>query len=163
MGLGNSPIGQISQLAPIAVFAYARPDHFARVMEALAKNSEATAASLFVYSDAPRNAAAADRVAEVRSCAHAIKGFGSVEVIEQHSNQGVAKSIINGVTDLTGRFGKVIVLEDDLLPSPHFLAYMNDALNCYEKDERIISVHAYSYPVEEKLPETFFLRGADCW
>jgi hypothetical protein len=150
-------------LAPIAVFAYNRPDHFRRVTEALARNPEASASRLFVYSDAPKNAAAAEGVAQVRSHAHGIKGFGSVEVIEHRSNQGVARSIINGVTDLAATFGKVVVLEDDLLPSPHFLAYMNDALDSYEHDDRVISVHAYSYPVSSVLPETFFLRGADCW
>jgi len=150
-------------LAPIAVFAYNRPDHFRRVTDALAQNPEATASRLFVYSDAPKNAAAAERVAQVRSHARSVKGFSSVEVIEQQLNQGVARSIINGVTDLTARFGKVVVLEDDLLPSPHFLRYMNDSLQRYADEDRVISVHAYCYPVAEKLPETFFLRGADCW
>jgi len=150
-------------LAPIAVFAYNRSDHFRRVTEALARNPEATASRLFIYSDAPKNASAAERVAQVRSHARNIKGFGSVEVVEQQSNQGVARSIINGVTDLATKFGSVIVLEDDLLPSPHFLAYMNDALCFYANDDRVISVHGYSYPVSTKLPDTFFLRGADCW
>lgn len=150
-------------LAPIAVFAYNRPDHFRRVTDALAQNAEATASRLFVYSDASKNADAAERVAQVRSHARGIKGFGSVEVIEQHSNQGVARSIINGVTDLTARFGKVVVLEDDLLPSPHFLAYMNTALDLYENAEEVACVAAYFFPVDTPLPPTFFIRGADCW
>jgi hypothetical protein len=40
---------------------------------------------------------------------------------------------------------------------------MNDALEYYEKEERVISIHGYIYPVKVNLPETFFLRGADCW
>jgi hypothetical protein len=40
---------------------------------------------------------------------------------------------------------------------------MNDALNLYEKEEKVISIHGYNYPVKAKLPEYFFLRGADCW
>ena len=60
------------------------------------------------------------------------------------------------------RCDKVIVLEDDLVTSPHFLQYMNDGLGIYERDDRVISIHGYSYPVHGKLPETFFLRGADC-
>jgi hypothetical protein len=27
----------------------------------------------------------------------------------------------------------------------------------------VISIHGYVYPVRDKLPETFFLRGSDCW
>ena len=40
---------------------------------------------------------------------------------------------------------------------------MNDALNIYKDNETVISIHGYTYPVSGNLPETFFLRGADCW
>ena len=152
-----------TRFAPIALFAYNRPDHLARVAQALARNPEAIASPLFVFSDAPKKEAAVEAVREVRALAHRTKGFASVEVIEQSANQGVARSIIQGVTRLTADFGRVIVLEDDLQPSPHFLRYMNDALHAYADDERVISIHAYTYPVSGELPETFFLRGADCW
>lgn len=151
------------KVAPIALFAYNRPEHFLKVATALARNAEASSSSLFIFSDAPRSDAAIASVAEVRKAAKNITGFGSKTIIEQPHNKGLARSIIDGVTQLTGEFGSVIVLEDDLLPSPHFLRYMNDALDLYADDDRIISIHAYSYPVSEPLPETFFLRGADCW
>ena len=153
----------IADIAPIALFAYNRPDHMLRSVEALAKNPEAVRSRLFVFSDAPKSISAVEQVTRVRALSHEIKGFLSVEVIEQADNQGVARSIIQGVGRLVEQFGKAIVLEDDLLPSQHFLEYMNRALDRYEHDERVISVHAYSYPVSGVLPETFFLRGADCW
>jgi hypothetical protein len=40
---------------------------------------------------------------------------------------------------------------------------MNEGLRLYENDELVISIHGYIYPVKEKLPDTFFLRGADCF
>lgn len=129
----------------------------------LARNPEAARSRLFVFVDAPTSEAVAPKVSEVRSLARKLAGFAAVEVIEQSINQGVANSIIHGATRLTAEFGQVIVLEDDLLPSTHFLRYMNDALQRYASDDRVISVHAYSYPVATPLPRTFFLRGADCW
>ena len=150
-------------LAPIALFAYNRPRHLARVADALARNPEADRSRLVVYSDAAKSAASAEDVAAVRAVAKGVKSFLSVEVVEQTENKGIAQSIIDGVGDLVSRFGRVIVLEDDLLPSQHFLRFMNGALDLYEGDERVASVHGYSYPVPERLPETFFLRGADCW
>jgi len=150
-------------LAPIALFVYNRPDHLSRVATALARNAEAARSRLFVFVDAAKSPAAEPQVSEVRVLAHRLSGFSSVEVIEQSSNQGVARSIVHGVTRLTAEHGRVIVLEDDLLPSANFLQYMNDALRRYADDDRIISVHAYSYPVPDRLPDTFFLRGADCW
>jgi hypothetical protein len=150
-------------LAPIALFVYNRPDHLTQVAKALAHNREASMSKLFIYSDAPKSAAAEEKVAAVRSVARSITGFQSVDVVEQSVNLGVARSIIHGVNKLAVQYGRVIVLEDDLLPSPYFLRYMNDALNFYEHDDQVISVHGYTYPVKEDLPETFFIRGADCW
>jgi hypothetical protein len=40
---------------------------------------------------------------------------------------------------------------------------MNEALNIYRHNDTVISIHGYVYPLKSKLPETFFLRGADCW
>ena len=45
----------------------------------------------------------------------------------------------------------------------HFLRFMNDGLDRYADDERVASIHAYIYPLARPAPETFFLRGADCW
>ncbi|HEY8733031.1 MAG TPA: hypothetical protein VIL90_00605, partial [Puia sp.] len=71
--------------------------------------------------------------------------------------------IVQGIRQIISEFGKVIVLEDDLLTSPSFLYFMNEGLRIYEKDENVISIHGYLYPVNKQLPATFFLRGADCW
>lgn len=47
--------------------------------------------------------------------------------------------------------------------SPYFLNYMNDALNLYENEKSVASIHGYIYPVKKDLPESFFIKGADCW
>ena len=58
----------------------------------------------------------------------------------------------------------MIVLEDDLVTAPDFLRFMNQGLNLYEEEERVASIHGYSYPIEsDGVPESYFLRGADCW
>ncbi len=149
--------------APIALFVYNRPDHTRRTIEALAKNELAARSDLIVYSDGPKNGAAAPRVAEVRDLLKSVEGFRSLKVVARDRNRGLARSIISGVTETVAASGRVIVLEDDMITSPHFLRYMNQALDLYEGDDEVISIHGYVYPVGQSLPETFFLRGADCW
>jgi len=149
-------------LAPIVLFVYNRPWHTQQTIEALQKNSLATDSELFIYSDAPKNDSAIPLVKAVREYIKSIKGFKNVSIIERRTNYGLASSIIDGVTRITNEFGKVIVLEDDLVTSPHFLNYMNDGLSLYENDENVASIHGYIYPID-KLPETFFIKGADCW
>lgn len=97
-------------------------------MEALQKNELASESELFVYSDAPKNGQAAEAVAKVRNYIKEIRGFKNVTVIERDKNWGLANSIINGVTTIVKRDGSVIVLEDDLVTSPYFLKFMNEAL-----------------------------------
>lgn len=102
-------------------------------------------------------------VEAVRASLQDVPGFRSVTVVQRPANLGLADSIIQGVTEICARSGRVIVLEDDMLTSQWFLRYMNDALAAYESDPAVISIHGYIYPVRGVLPETFFLRGADCW
>jgi hypothetical protein len=150
-------------LAPIVLFIYNRPWHTRKTIEALLKNELAEQSALFIYSDGPKKAEYLDKVYEVREYIHTITGFSSVSIIERERNLGLALSIITGVTEIVNRFGKIIVLEDDMVTSSYFLRYMNEALEMYDKEEKVISIHGYMYPVTAQLPETFFIKGADCW
>ncbi|CAG1003555.1 hypothetical protein MTYP_03102 [Methylophilaceae bacterium] len=149
--------------APVALFVYNRPWHTRQTVEALLANDEAAQTPLYIFSDAPKDASANKAVAEVRAYIAGITGFESVTAIERSRNFGLANSIIDGVTQVCQQQGRVIVLEDDIVTSPYFLRFMNDGLGFYENDERVISISGYVYPIKESLPETFFLRGADCW
>jgi GT2 family glycosyltransferase len=151
------------RLAPIALFVYNRPEHTRKTIAALKKNTLASASDLIVFSDAPKTSQLDSSVQEVRAILGSIDGFKSVKIIERDKNWGLSKSIIDGVSRVCCDYGKVIVLEDDLVTSPYFLKFMNDGLDYYESEIRVISVHGYIYPARENFPRTFFLRGADCW
>ncbi|MBX9852296.1 MAG: sugar transferase [Cytophagaceae bacterium] len=132
-------------------------------VEALKKNLLAGESSLYIFSDGPRNESDKEKIPELRKYIHSITGFKQVNIVEREKNTGLANSIIKGVTDVINRYGKVIVLEDDIETSPYFLKYMNDALDLYEQEDKVISIAAYMFPVKKKIPDYFFLRGADCW
>lgn len=150
-------------LAPIALFVYNRPEHLRVTVEALQKNALAQDSDLIIYSDASKTSEAGEAMREVRNYIKKISGFRSVTVVERDRNFGLANSIIDGVTATVNKYGRIIVLEDDLVTSPYFLTYMNEALEKFADDDRVVSVHGYVYPVDQSLPEAFFLPGADCW
>ena len=150
------------ELAPIVLFVYNRLEHTKRTLESLKKNKLAKDSEIFIYSDSAKNENAIEGVNLVREYIYKIDGFKKINIIKREKNLGLAKSVIDGVTNIVNKYGKVIVLEDDLLTSPHFLTFMNDSLNIYEKDTQVASIHGYIYPIED-LPRTFFIRGADCW
>ncbi|MDN5249909.1 glycosyltransferase [Betaproteobacteria bacterium LSUCC0117] len=150
-------------VAPIVLFAYKREEHLRLCVDSLLANDLASKSELIVYCDQAANDNDNDSVLAVRRYAHQINGFKSVTVILRSVNLGLSRSIISGVTETLKYYSSVIVIEDDLVVSRHFLKFMNDGLQKYQDEERVISIHGYVYPTGDNLPSTFFLRGADCW
>jgi hypothetical protein len=92
-----------------------------------------------------------------------MKGFRNIRLFFRDGNLGLSKSIIIGVSEILTEFPRVIVLEDDLTVSPYFLRFMNQALDRYDEEPRVASICGYTFPIETMLPESYFIRGADCW
>ncbi|MDF1594199.1 MAG: glycosyltransferase [Desulfobacterales bacterium] len=151
--------------APIILFVYNRPWHTKQTVEALQKNELAHDSELFIYSDGPRNTEETQvAVAEVRNYLKSVDGFKKITITESPKNLGLAASVIRGVSEVVNKYGRVIVLEDDLVTSPYFLTFMNDALDVYQHEESVMHISGYMFPVDTSdLPETFFLRTASCW
>jgi len=152
----------MSSPAPIILFVYNRLEHTQQVVTALQNNILSKDSELHIYSDAPASDMATVKVKELRTYLPLIKGFKKVHIYEREVNMGVDENIISGVTEIINRYGKAIVLEDDILTSPWFLKYMNDALDHYQENDQVVSIHGYTYPIKG-LKEVFFLKGADCW
>lgn len=152
------------QLAPIALFVYNRPWHTRQTVEALLENELASSSRLFVFSDGPKGEQDAPAVQEVRDYIKGITGFASIEIIERDTNWGLADNIVDGVFHIVNEFGKIIVLEDDLVTSPYFLRFMNEALEFYKDEPKVWHISGWNYPIDpEGLPDTFLWRVMNCW
>lgn len=149
--------------APIALFTYNRADHTQRAVESLLKNAEAKFSDLFIFSDGPKTPEKKVGVEENRKYIHTISGFKSISIIEREKNWGLANSLIAGITEVINKYGRVIVVEDDLILSPYFLQFMNEGLEKYKDDDRVSSISGFIPDVKEGLPDTFFLRYFECW
>ena len=131
--------------APIVLFVYNRPWHTQQTVEALQKNKLASESELFIYSDDAKNDDARVSVDEVRKYIDNITGFKKITVIKRDKNWGLANSIIDGVTKIVNEYGRIIVLEDDLVTSSYFLKFMNEALWFYKDEREIMSISGYAY------------------
>ncbi|MFN5854764.1 MAG: glycosyltransferase, partial [Pseudanabaenaceae cyanobacterium] len=136
------------KLAPIAFFAYKRPEHTRKSLESLARNHGAEASELFIFCDGIKKSEDRAAIQQVREVIRSQQWCGRVHIIEREQNMGLAKSVIQGVTDLCNQYGKVIVLEDDLVLSPFFLEYMNQALDTYVADSQVVQISGHMFPVE---------------
>ena len=132
----------MNNLSPIVLFTYRRIPK--KTIESLQTNPLASRSELIIFSDNYKNDRDKQDVQGVREYIKTINGFKKIIIIKREKNFGLANNIINGVTEIINKFGKVIVLEDDLIVSENFLDYMNEALNFYQDDRRIWSISGYS-------------------
>lgn len=152
------------EYAPIVLFVFNRPELTRITVEALKKNRFAKESDLFIYADAPRGYQDILSVSKVRSYIHKIKGFKSVTITERDENWGLAKSIEFGISEIVNKYEKVIIVEDDIQTSPGFLKYMNDALEMYEQEDRVMHIAGFIPPIDNfGLPETFFIQQPQLW
>ena len=151
--------------APIVLFVYNRLDHVHKTVQALQKNDLASESDLFIYSDGPMSdLSSKSKVTEVRDFIKNITGFKNVIIVESKENKGLAHSIIKGVTDTVNRYGKVIVLEDDLETSRNLLRYMNEALDRYEEEPQVMQISGHMFDVKIKSKtDAVFLPFITSW
>lgn len=151
-------------LSPIVLFVFSRPQHTSLTLKALANNVLADQSDLIIYSDAGRNSEESALVGKVRSLLRTIEGFRSVSIVERKTNYGLARNITEGVTEVCSRYGRVIVLEDDIVTSPQFLPFMNKALEHYADEPRVWHVSGWNYPINPVgIGDTFFWQTMNCW
>jgi len=150
---------EMSELAPIVLFVYNRPMHTKLTLNALKNNSLASESKLYIYADGAKkdaNAEVLDQIADVRQMIRSQQWCGEIEIIESEKNNGLANSIKAGVSYIVEKYGKVIVMEDDLVTSPAFLSYMNKNLEFYQNRKSVFSIGAYSYPKGKfKIPDDY--------
>ncbi len=139
-------------MVPVLLFAYNRPKHFAETLNALAANKSAEQTDLYVFCDGSKSESDRISVDEVHRIADNIIGFASVTKVYRDQNMGLAGNIISGVTQLFETFDRLIILEDDLITSPGFLHYMNQALEFY-KNTTVFSVCGYTPAI--KIPNEY--------
>ena len=150
--------------APIALFVYNRPNHVRHTLDALKNNNHASKSDIIIFSDGPKSESDKEAVAEVRDIIHNLSGFQSIKITEHPMNKGLASSVISGVNEVLINFDRVIVLEDDIMTSPEFLNYMNQALDFFEAESKVWHINGYAHPIsEDLLGDVFMNRVMDCW
>lgn len=149
--------------APILLFVYNRPEHTRRCIESLTRNSLASDSILYIYADGAKDATQQPAVDKVRSYLRTISGFQAVNLIERNENWGLARNIIDGVTTQVKQYGRVIVLEDDLVVAPYFLTFMNEALETYKDEPKVGHIQACDFTQDSSLPDTFLIKWTGSW
>jgi len=132
--------------APIALFIFNRAEHLRRTLGNLQRCRGFADSRIVVFGDGPRTSQDVEAVERTRATAQELLG-SSAEYHFRTDNHGLARSIIAGVGNVVSRFGRVIVVEDDLEVSNTFLDYMNSALERYDGHAQVFQISAHMFDV----------------
>lgn len=154
--------------SPVLVFVYNRADNAKKTLEALEKNELAKESIVYIFSDGPKgknNTIDEQKVSETRAVLKTNWKFKEVNVIERKENWGIYDNLTKGVKEIVNKFGKVIVIEDDILTSKNFLLYMNKSLQMYEKEYSVMQISGYQFPSKKwkSNNQAIFLPHATSW
>lgn len=165
-------------LAPVALFVYNRLAHTEQTLRHLLRNTLAHATDLYVFSDGGKDAASCRQVEALRRQLRALKeenattrALKSITLIERPENFYLERNIIEGIAYVLDRHDRIIVLEDDICTAPHYLEYMNAALDLYADEPRVMHITGFTHldllgEHPQLLPprsETYFTRHAAGW
>ena len=149
-------------LAPIVIFAFNRPEALQKLLDSLRMNSFYEESDKYIFIDGPRCEEDKAKVDEVVTIARKVASNISISPV----NRGLGNSIIAGVSTIIAEYGKAIVLEDDLICAPNFLSYMNQALDFYENDNKIISICGYGLKIKRPrgyVGDVYLLGRSSSW
>lgn len=155
--------------APVVLFVYNRPAHTRETLTALQANVMADVTDLYIFADGPRPDATTQDLENIKATRAVLREqiwCAKTVVTEREANIGLAANIIDGVTRIVNRYGRVIVLEDDIVTSPSFLTFMNESLDLYANDTAVAHIAGFSFPWIDKDKvgaDTYFYRVASCW
>lgn len=151
---------QRQEFSPVLLFVYNRPNHTKRILEQILSQPEAEQTPIYVYSDGAKSSADSANVQAVRALCRSYEG---ITLVEQPTNVGLARNVIQGVSTLLQQYDRVIVLEDDLYLSPYFLRWMNDALERYAESKEVAHLHAGTFYTHPHLQHNHALRYVGSW
>ena len=175
-------MANVTSYAPVVLFCYNRPQHLEQTLSSLAQNTLANVSTYIFMRTAPKTpkrngkkfnqspATFSDEESRIKQVRQLIKeqrwqkSFAELHIIESSENQGLAQTVIQGVTQVVEQYNQVIVLEDDVLLNPYFLEFMNQALQLYQNEERVGSIRAQVFELPNP-PELFFaqMNGDFAW
>ncbi len=141
------------RVAPIAIFAFNRPDNLTALLESLELCPEFPNSDVYFFIDGARDSADAVGLQAVRKVIYARRRPG-VYIIESDTNKGLKRSLVSGISQVLKSHDSVIVLEDDLVLAPGALKYFNDALQKYSEIDRVWSISGYNYDIRRSSPRT---------
>lgn len=148
---------------PVYMNFFNRPDTLAYVFDAV---RQARPSKLFLACDGPRKERI-DDVKNVELCKKVVSNIDwECEVYTNYSeeNLGCGMRMYSGISWAFEYVDRLIILEDDCVPSQDFFPFCEELLERYKMDDRIHMIDAMNHlGVYEDVPYSYFFGPGCCW
>ena len=142
---------------PVLLLFHTRADYLAKVFEQVKK---ARPSILLCYQDGPRNS---KDLADIQKCREIVENGidWDCKLYKKYlnENQGCDPS---GYLSRKWAFSivdKLVILEDDCVPSVSFFRFCKEMLDYYEKDQRISMITGINYQERTECPYSYFFSS----
>jgi hypothetical protein len=146
--------------APVLVIGFNRPNSLEKVFNSLASSKPSR---VLVAIDGPRKNIESDlpKVLKAQNTVSNINWNCRIETRFRTQNLGIRKGIPDAVSWAIEKYGRVIVIEDDLIPGPSFIDFMQNSLNRFEKNLRIGHISGYNLVPKKFItnPENLYRKS----
>ena len=129
---------------PVMVVAFNRPAMLKETLSNLSRCENLGDREIHLYVDGPRNVADESKIRAVVDVA--MKWGRDLRIKIRNANLGGVPNMIAAVSEMLEQYGRVIIIEDDILVSQSFLTFMDDALSRYENNPKIWAINGYVDP-----------------
>jgi len=142
----------MSRSTPILIIGFNRPESLRTLLQSLKPYNPAL---LLVCIDGPRlgNPIDIDLVHQCRQLVNGISWVRQIETLFRDTNIGLRASVVDAVNRATDKYGRVIVIEDDVEIGPNFLPYMETMLKVFEDDDSVAHINGYNVIPRRRLTE----------
>ena len=153
--------------APVIIPTLNRFVHFKRCLESIERCTGAQYTDVFIGLDYPPSEKYVEGWKKIDAYLKEKEhnhGFKNLYVHRREVNCGVGTEKSNGsllVQEVSKSYDRYILSEDDNEFSPNFLEYMNQGLEKYKDDERVIKISAYVPPFFYGLTQNTTFFGID--
>ena len=156
-------------LSPVLIFSFNRKNKLKKLIISLKKNKYYKQSKIYVFQDYFNSEFDIRKKREINKTIEYLKELKKKEknifLKVRQKNFGLANNIISGVNEIIKKYNKAIILEDDLILSKNFLAFMNEALFFYEYEKKIWHISGWCFSIKSPKykEDNYFLNWPCSW
>ena len=150
--------GSILDFSPILILGFRRPENIGKIIDAIRPNNPRR---IYFAVDGPRKGKKGELelVIQTQLAINSIDWECDLQIRFRDQNLGIRKAVPDAVSWVLESNEEVIVIEDDAIPGPDLLEFMQNQLEAFRDDANVAHISGYNLvPVDKILQPNFLTR-----